>query len=591
MIFAPAIVGVLLLAAFIKRVPILLRGVALFLFGFYYAAVFTDFTNTPKLTHNVHNLEIVGRVDAIDYTPDKARVYLTAPIKGMEMRVRLSVPDASGVRIGDTVRTTVGLFRPSGAYAPETFDYARWAYFNNLSATGYVAELSVVKNGAGGINAVRDHLHRQTESFLVDSLVLGYKSAVPESDNKIWTATGVGHIWSISGFHMALVGGWIFAMFYFIFRRIPYIVRRVPAKIPAMIVAWCGLVGYLFLSGVDVATVRAFLMTTLVFVAFIFGRNAISMRNVALAFCFIFLINPHYVMQAGFQLSFAAVFGLVWMYNDIQPKMPENKIAKIIWGMLLTSVIATIFTAPFVATHFGAIPIYSLIGNLILLPIFSVVIMPLVIVGAFGINMAVDAAHAVYKFTFEIAEWIAALPAANMDVPFISNAAMVCFVLGLMFLILVRGKFINYILCGLFIMLGMINVYCTPKPIFYATYDNELIAVRGADGKLRFNKSRASNHYFAFDTWKQINGEGTGTPNPRLKHENGVYRFGDIVYMQKFVPTMKNIKSLCEDDSVRYIVSYFEINSPSCAHKIIRGGCVIYPNGRVRYTTRARRWN
>lgn len=591
LIFAPIITAVLLASVFIKQVPILLRGLLLFLFGFYYAAVFTDFKNTPDLKHNIHNMEIVGRVDAIDYTPDKVRIYLTAPIKGVEMRIRVSANDTAMVRVGDTVRTTVGLFQPASAYAPGTFDYARWAYFNNLSATGYATELSVVESGTGGINAMRDFLHRQTESFLVDSLILGYKNAVPKSDNKIWTATGVGHIWSISGFHMALVGGWLFAMFYFIFRRIPYIVRRIPAKIPAMIVAWVGLVGYLFLSGADVATVRAFLMTTLVFTAFIFGRNAISVRNFALAFCIILLINPHYVMQAGFQLSFAAVFGLVWLYSEVQPKMPKNKILKIIYGMVLTSVVATVFTAPFVAAHFGAIPIYSLIGNLILLPIFSVVIMPLVIVGAVGINIAVDAAHAVYNFTFEIAEWIAALPAANATVPYIPNTAMICFVLGLMFLILVRGRFINYMLCVLFILLGVIHVYNTPRPIFYATYDNELIAARGADGKLYFNKSRASNHYFAFDTWKQINGEGTETSNPRLKHENGIYRFGNIVYMQKFVPTMKNIKSLCDDDSVRYIVSYFEINSPSCAHKIIRGGFVIYPDDRVKYISHTRRWN
>lgn len=131
----------------------------------------------------------------------------------------------------------------------------------------------------------------------------------------------------------------------------------------------------------------------------------------------------------------------------------------------------------------------------------------------------------------------------------------------------------------------------TPRPMFYATHDNELVAFVRDDGKLEFNKSRASNHYFAFDTWKQINGEDPNTPNPRRKHDKGVYRYGDIVYIQKFVPLMNNISAMCADDSVRYIVSYFDIRSNSCAHKILGGGFVIYPGGRVKYIQKNRRWH
>ena len=441
---------------------------------------------------------------------------------------------------------------------------------------------------------MRNFIHRRANSFLVDSLVLGYKNAVPADDNPIWTATGIGHVWSISGFHMTLVGGWIFLIFYFLFRAIPYITRRVPARIPAMGFAWIGLLGYLFLSGVDIATVRAFVMTTLIFLAFMVGRSAISLRNIALAFCFIFLMNPHYVMQAGFQLSFAAVFGLVWVYSDVKPKMPRNKLLKAIWACVITSVVATIFTAPFVAMHFGAIPIYGLIGNLILLPIFSFAIMPLVLIGAlFGGGAPIELAHALYDFALDIAQYIASIPFATITVPHISNVAVICFIISFMALVLIRPIKIkiNYILFAVFCAVGVGIVYLSPRPIFYATHDNELVAFVGDDGKLEFNKSRASNHFFAFDAWKKINGEQTNTPNPRRKHDGGVYRYGDIAYVQKFVPLMKNISAMCADDGVRYIVSYFDVVSKSCAHKILGGGFVIYPGGRVKYIQKNRRWN
>ena len=354
---------------------------------------------------------------------------------------------------------------------------------------------------------------------------------------------------------------------------------------------------YLFLSGVDVATVRAFLMTTLIFVAFMVGRSAISMRNIAIAFCIIFLLNPHYVMQAGFQLSFSAVFGLVWLYSVAKPKMPRNKLLKIIYACVLTSLVATIFTAPFVAIHFGTIPTYSLIGNLILLPVFSFAIMPLVLIGMigalFGFHGALNLSHTIYDYALDVAQWIAQLPFANINVPHIPNIAVICFVVGFACLILIKNIKIpmNYILFSSFIFVGVLIVYNTPKPIFYSTYDNELVAFVNDDGYLEFNKSRASNHYFTFDTWKKINNQSVDTPNYRQKHEHGVYKFGNIVYIQKFVPLMKNITELCNDDSVKYIVSYFKINSQKCNHKILRGGFVIYPNGHVKYTATKRRWH
>lgn len=586
---------------FINRMPNILRAIMIFIFGLCYACTFTNFIDTPKLKYDRHNIDITGVVENIDYTDDKSRIYLSVNARdigaddGGRAIVRLSVSGTELPKIGDTVLANIGLFKPAGAYAPETFDYARWAYFNNLSATGYANDIEIIKtNDATNVNTLRNAIHYRAESFLVDSLLLGYKNAVPKNDSQIWTLAGIGHVWSISGFHMTLVGGWIFLIFYFLFRAIPYITRRVPARIPAMGCAWIVLFIYLFLSGTDIATIRAFLMTTLIFLAFACGRSAISMRNIALAFCIIFFINPHYVMQAGFQLSFAAVFGLIWVYSEIKPKMPRNKILKIIYACLITSVVATIFTAPFVAMHFGAIPIYSVIGNLILLPIFSFAIMPLVLVGAlFGLDAPIEWAHMLYDFSLNIAKYIANIPGATVGVAHIPNAAAVFFILAFIALILVKPikVKINWILFGAFCAVGIMIVHITSRPIFYATYDNELVAFLRDDGKLEFNKSRASNHYFAFDTWKQINGEPTETSRPRRKHVKGVYRYRDIVYIQKFVPLMKNIKELCADDSVRYIVSYFDIKSENCAHKILRGGFVIYPGGQVRYVINNRRWN
>ena len=587
---------------------IILKIFSLLIFGFCYAAVFTRIINTPQIPRNMHDITITGKVQKIDYTDKKSKIYIKTNASEINSKqhgtavIRVSAkPEIVLPNIGDEIKASVGLYRPSGADAPGTFDYSRWAYFNNLSATGYINSYDVVDKSSGSsINKLRDYMHNKSNSFLSDTLVLGYKSAVPESDNKIWTATGVGHVWSISGFHITLVSGWLFAIFYFIFRAIAPVTKRVPARIPALIFAWIGLLFYLFLSGVDVATVRAFLMTTLIFLAFIFGRNPISMRNICIAFCIIFLMNPHYVLQPGFQLSFAAIFGLVWLWNDIKPKMPNNKILKILYTATLTSVVATLFTAPFVIAHFYSLPIYGLLGNLILLPIFSVAIMPLIIIGTitatFGWTYPIELAEKAYEFTLMIGTKIAELPYSNIIMPHITNTALMCFILGFMALLFIRPikVKINYILFSVFTLTGIFIIATTPKPLFYATYDHELVGFVN-NGKIEFNKSRASNHYFTFDTWKQLNGERTQTPNKRRKHNKGLYLYKtenfNLAYIQKFTTLQKNIANLCNDESIDYIVSYFHINSPKCNHKILRGGFVIYKSGKVKYTTTNRPWN
>ena len=342
-------------------------------------------------------------------------------------------------------------------------------------------------------------------------------------------------------------------------------------------------------------------MTSLIFIAFIFGRSAISMRNVALAFCFIYLLNPHYVMQAGFQLSFSAVFGLVWFFTCIKPKMPTNKFLRITYAAILTSVVATVFTAPFIAMHFGKFPIYSLIGNIIFLPIFSVAIMPLVFIGTltacFGFILPIDLANSIYNFAYDIAIWISELPYATITVAHISNSAAMIFIFALMSLILIKpiNIKINYILFGIFTAIGVINVYMQPSPLFFATHDHELVGFVGTDGNLEFNKRKASNHYFTFDTWRTLNNEDAKDKNTRRKHNKGVYRYNtknfNLVYIQKFTSLIKNISQLCNDDSVDFIVSYFDIDSEKCSHKILQGGFVIYENKDIKYTPTKRKWH
>ena len=378
-------ITLLLTVIFFKKQNIFIRGVAIFLFGFFYAMSFTHIVDTPQARDSFGAIPISGKIKDIDYTTDKMRLTILIPTEQIKTdsnkkfaNIRISIPDAGqNLDIGDTISGNATLFHPSSKYAPASFDYARWAYFSNISATGFFENYETTKSKSNA--NIRTHIHNKANSFLTDSLVLGFKKTIPEFESNIWKSVGIGHVWSISGFHMTLVGGWLFAVFYLLFRFFPYITKRIPAKYPALICAWFGLLFYLCISGISVATVRAFLMTTLIFIAMLLGRSVLSLRNAALAFLIIFLINPFYVMNAGFQLSFAAIFGLLWFFDDNEYTKRNfiKRCLHIVYLSLMTAIVATIFTLPFIIAHFGYIPLYGLIGNLILLPIFSILITPL----------------------------------------------------------------------------------------------------------------------------------------------------------------------------------------------------------------------
>ncbi len=575
-----------------------------FLLGFGYAGIYTHMKTVPILRHDIHEIEITGRVTEIDTGGEKTKLYLNTENFG---NLRVSTTDEINIKIGDIILGNGGLFKPKPADTPHGFDFARHMYFKNLSATGYLRDTKIIYTADSGVYSVRDKTHNIAKSFLTDALVLGYKNALPDGHRETWATNGMAHIWSISGYHMTLIGGWLFILFYFIFRLFPSIVKHIPARIPALACTWIGLLGYVFISGAGVATLRAFIMATLVMAAFMFGRNALSLRMIALAFFAIIIINPYYVMTAGFQLSFAAIFGIVWLWQNIKPRIPNFKTLKYLYTAVLTALVATMFTAPFIILHFGTIPIYGIIGNIIFLPIFSFIIMPLVIGGTLcaciGMHTPLEIAHIIYNYAFTFAEKLSQTPYSEITIGNIPNTAIILTTIGFACLILVKddesfknffARHIGPLAAILFIGTGIVICGTIKKPIFYISSDRKLIATP-VDGKLQFNKSHDSGNYFAFDNWKRFNGEQSGTDNLRFTAESGVYTISakdfDIVYFKNFVSLSKNFSFLCENPRIKYIASNFDINSEKCADKIIQNGGVIYQSGKMIQIPSNRWWH
>lgn len=411
-----------------------------FVFGFGYAGLYAHIKNTPQISNDIHGIEITGTVLDTEYSGEKTKIHIKTNDFGI---VHVSTHEDIKLTPGDIISGAGGLFKPKPADTPYGFDFARHAYFNNLTANGYIKDIKIVYTAKTDVYSPRNYIKTKANSFLTNSLLLGYKNALSAEQRDVWNTNGVAHLWSISGYHMTLIAGWLFIIFYIIFRCIPKLVRRVPARISATICSWVGLVGYVFISGGGVATLRAFIMATLVMLAIVLGRAALSMRMAALAFITIALINPYNVMRAGFQLSFAAIFGILWLWTCVKPNLPHNKVLKYLYSAFLTTIVATIFTTPFILTHFGEIPIYGILGNLIFLPLFSFILMPCVIIGTLcaimGLSGPIAFAHTIYNHLYSIAETIANFPFGNLSLGTTPNVSIILMIIGLSCLIFIRN--------------------------------------------------------------------------------------------------------------------------------------------------------
>ena len=614
---------------------LVLSLILLFIFGFFYSAGYARTVNTKIIPRDVHGAIVSGTVTGLDYTPARVRIFMdttnvtsvyysNAESEQPVYKVRLSAnPEKTIIpNIGDTIVANGGVFRPGPAAGPGGFDFTEWAYHNGLSGAGFADKIEIIGHAqnTNTISHLRDRIHSYISAnasprgaMLSDALILGYRRVLPDNESDSAKASGIAHVFSISGFHLTLIGGWIFAFFYFLFRSVAPLSRRFPVRNMAIVPTVILLTFYLVLSGGAVATQRALMMAGIGFLALIFARNVFSLRGAAIVFGALLLSNPHYVTQVGFQLSFSAVFGIIWYFQarKYEHKTRAQKFYDGLKVLFMTSVVATIFTTPYIAYHFYNVPVYTLVGNLLCLPIFSFAIMPLVLIGTitagFGVFFPLELAGHAYGVSLAITDWIRDLPFAMTQTPTIPGPALGLFTLSLMcwiFIIDDKIKFSRYA-AAFFATLAALITVLRPTPIFYASADNRLVAFMTDDGKLQFNKGRSSGHRMTFDSWEKSN--FTSAPEKRRPIGKGftgqkysvscqgkvcIYDTPKwkLAYIQQFVPLATHIGEIC-NSPVDFIVTPWRISAPNCDEQILSGGLVIYRDGTVKRISTNRIWH
>ncbi|SDK14091.1 ComEC/Rec2-related protein [Aliiruegeria lutimaris] len=266
---------------------------------------------------------VQGRIVDIDRSAsDKLRLTLDQVVledvrpERVPARVRVSL-HGDGPHVtpepGLTVILTGHLSPPNGPVEPGGFDFRRLAWFEQLGAVGYtrnpVLALAPAEQGRAGLAVfrlriaisewVRARIPGAAGAFAA-VILTGDRSAMPRESVEALRATNMAHLLAISGLHMGLLTGVVFAGLRGGMALFPWFALRFPTKKIAAFGALLAGAAYLTLSGSAVSTERAFIMVSVMLVAVLLERRAISLRSVAIAASLILVVAPEALFGAGF---------------------------------------------------------------------------------------------------------------------------------------------------------------------------------------------------------------------------------------------------------------------------------------------------
>ena len=342
--------------------------------------------------------------DAVRLTLDRVALDRVPPDKVPD-RVRVSLHGEQGFitpRPGLRVMMTAHLGPLSGPVEPGGFDFRRHAWFLGIGAVGYTRTPVLTVSEASGGQAlfrarmalsghVQDRVPGQAGAFAA-AIMTGDRSGLSQETLQAMRISNLAHLLAISGLHMGLLAGFMFAACRLGLAALPGIGLRWPVKKIAAAVAILAGAGYLGLSGGNVATERAFVMVAVMLVAVMLDRRALSLRAVAVAAVIVLCLQPEALLGPGFQMSFAATVALVAVFGwlrDAQVALGPRWLRPAL-AVVISSAVAGAATAPVAAAHFNQIAQYGLIANLMSVPLMGVLVMPAAVVAAMLLPFGLD---------------------------------------------------------------------------------------------------------------------------------------------------------------------------------------------------------
>lgn len=457
-------------------------------------------------------------VERVEPLPAKGQLRILAlPQRRSDLppRVRLTLRSerAAGLVDGETIGVRARLMPPPTASLPGGYDFAQRAWFDRIGAVGTVLGDVSRAPGSGPAAAplrarLSAHIHDQVEGSaggIAAALVTGDRGAISEADEEAMRRSGLAHLLSISGLHVTAVVG--FAML--LTMRLLALNRRLAlAGYVLPLAAAAGALaggGYTLLAGAEVPTLRSFIAALLVLVAFLMGREALTLRLVAAGALIVLIWRPESLAGPSFQLSFAAVTAIIALHESraMQAFLARReepwpvRLGRGIAGLLITGLIVEVALAPIALFHFHKAGLYGALANVIAIPLTTFVIMPFEALALLCDSVGLGApfwwvTEQALRVLIGLAHGVAEAPGAVAMLPSFPPWGFALAVFGGLWILLWQTRWRRAGVVPL--VVGVAALLAQPRPDLLVTGDGRHIAAALPDGSYALLRDRAGDY-------------------------------------------------------------------------------------------------
>ena len=482
-----------------------------------------------------------GHVLEREDQPAEGRLRLTLAVRdaeaGTARKVRVNVPLSAfgdndipnGLSEGAIVSLRARLMPPASPMLPGSYDFARTAWFKGLSATGtMVGPLEVLRPSqeGGGLAKIQrwlaEHVRARVDGSagtIAAAFASGDRGSIARADEEAMRDSGLTHLLSISGLHVSA----LIAVAYFAAMRLlalwPALALRVRLPVVAAAVGALAGVGYTLLTGAEVPTVRSCVAALLVLGALALGRDALSLRMVAVAAGFVLLLWPESAIGPSFQMSFSAVIAIIALSTSAPARAflaprEEPWIARTgrhVVMLFVTGIVIELALMPIVQFHFHRAGLYGALANVVAIPLVTFVSMPMIALGLFLDLAGLGApcwwvAQQSLDLMLGIAHFTAGQPGAVRLTSQMTNVTIALFVGGSLWLALWRGRVRLAGFLPVAIATGL--AAATPIPDVLVAGDGRQVGITmtAANGERRLLSLRDSRSTYTRDNLMELAG-------------------------------------------------------------------------------------
>jgi competence protein ComEC len=552
-------VGAILARGKLPRMTVLIALSAMFA-GFAAAVVRTRSVEAPVLARTTIT-PISGFIESIEDRLEGARLLVRIvdmkirPEAGLPKLVRVTVRKAENLAPGQFIAATVRLLPPPQPAWPGGYDFARDAYFREIGAVGSVVGAIAHPPAppaswrlalAARVDAARNTLtHRIAAAIggasggVAAALVTGKRGLIDERTNDVLRGAGIYHIVSISGLHMVLAAGTFFWLTRALLSLSPSLALLWPVKKIAATIAMAGATAYCVFSGSEVATERSLVMTLVMFGAILADRPALSIRNLSIAAIIVLAREPEALIGPSFQMSFAAVAALIAAAPALRlgaherPAGPIDRALR--WGLrsggglIGTTLVATVATAPFSIYHFQTLNPLGLIGNALALPLVSLAVMPAALLGVLALPFGLD--RPIWRLmgvaveqVVDVSTYVSSFQGSTLVVPAIGAGAFGLLALALLLVTLPASglRWLALVPAGL----GLAFASAPQRSDIFVDRDGSGAAIRGRAGRLVLVGKPSD---FVAEQWLRADGDERSADDRTLRHEARCDKLGCVV--------------------------------------------------------------